>query len=158
MKTIQVSPDVREVVQKHGKKREYLLAILQELCQKKKYLTEEVMRDVAFEMNLSANEIYSVATFYSFIKTKPAGKFVVRVCNTISCELAGKEELIKALERELRVKVGGTTDDQKFTLETTACMGMCDQGPAMLVNDDVYTKLDTKKVVEIIREYKARKD
>lgn len=156
MKTIEVDKTVCEVVQKHGKKREYLLAILQELVDKKKYLTEQNIRDVAIVMNISANEVYSVATFYSFINTKPAGKYVIRICNTISCELAGKEELIKALEKELRIQVGGTTDDLKFSLLTTACMGMCDKAPAMLVNDEVYTSLDTKKAIEIIREYKAK--
>lgn len=156
MKTIQVEKQVQEVVRKHGTSRESLLPILQELVEKKSYLTEDIMRDVAIEMDLSPNEVYSVATFYAFIKTKPTGKFVIRICHTISCDLQGKEEIIRALEKELRVKLGGTTDDQKFTLETTPCIGMCDKGPAMLINDEVYTQLDSKKAVELIREYKQR--
>lgn len=156
MKTIQVNSEISDVVNRYDKKREYLLPILQDLVEKFNYLTEQNIRDIAIEMDLSPNEVYSVATFYSFIKTKPTGKYVIRLCNTISCDLAGKDQIISALEKELRVSCGDTTDDRLFTLETTACMGMCDQGPAMLVNDDVYTKLDTKKAVEIIREYKAK--
>ncbi|MGD9581397.1 MAG: NADH-quinone oxidoreductase subunit NuoE [Vampirovibrionia bacterium] len=157
MKTIEVNKEVKEVVKKHGTQREHLLPILQDLVAAKSYLTEEIIRDVAIEMNISPNEIYSVATFYSFINTKPTGKYAIRICQTISCDLAGKEEIIKALEKELRVKVGYTTDDRMFSLETTACIGMCDQGPAMLINDDVYTKLTPKKAVEIIKEYKSKK-
>lgn len=157
MKTIEASKEVKEVVKKYGSKREYLLPILQDLVAQKSYLTEEIIRDVAIEMNLSPNEVYSVATFYSFISTKPTGKYAIRICHTISCDLAGKEEIIKALEKELRVKVGNSTDDRLFSLETTACIGMCDQGPAMLINDDVYTKLTPKKAIEIIKEYKTKK-
>jgi NADH:ubiquinone oxidoreductase subunit E len=156
MKTLEVHKDVKEAVSKHGKKKELLLPILQELVEKRSYLTEDIIRDVAIEMDMSPNEVYSVASFYAFINVKPTGKFVVRVCHTISCDLAGKEEIIKALEKELRIKVGNTTDDRLFTLSTTPCIGMCDQGPAMLVNDDVYTRLDSKKAVEIIRDYKRK--
>jgi len=106
-------------------------------------------------MGLSSNEIYSVASFYSFINTKPVGKYVIRICKTISCDLAGKNEIIEALEKHLKIQLGSTTDDKMFTLETTNCIGMCDQGPAMLINDKVYTKLDAKKAVEIINEYKS---
>ncbi|EKE02264.1 MAG: hypothetical protein ACD_20C00406G0009 [uncultured bacterium] len=156
MKAVQVDKDVREIVQKCGHTREYLIPILQELVAKKGYLTEELIRDVAHEMAISPNEVYSVATFYSFINTKPTGKYVIRICKTISCDLAGKDEIIKALEKELRVKLGSTTDDRLFTLEVTSCIGMCDQGPAMLVNDAVYSKIDSKKAVEIVKEYKNK--
>jgi NADH:ubiquinone oxidoreductase subunit E len=156
MITVETHKDVKETVAKYGKKRENLLPILQDLVAIRSYLTEDIIKDVAMEMDLSPNEVYSVASFYAFLKVKPTGKFAVRVCHTISCDLAGKEEIIKALEKELRIKVGGLTDDRKFSLETTPCIGMCDQGPAMLINDDVFTKLDSKKAVEIIREYKAK--
>lgn len=136
--------------------REALLGVLQDLVTEKGYLTEKMVRDLARDMNISPNEIYSVASFYSFIKTRPTGKYVVKICKTISCDLAGKDDIIKALEKELRIKCGETTDDMLFTLETTNCIGMCDQGPAMLVNDEVYTKMDSKKAVELVREYKNK--
>lgn len=154
MKTLEICKDIQEIVNKHGNNREALMPVLQEVVEKKKYLTKELVIDVAKAMNLSPNEVYSVATFYSFLSVQPKGKFVVRVCKTISCDMAGKDEIIKAIERELNVKLGETTQDNNFTLETTNCIGMCDQGPAMLINDDVYTKLDPNKAVEIIRKYK----
>jgi len=156
MKTIELDKDVVEISNKYGKSRVHLIAILQDLVAKKGYLTEKIVRDLALDMDMSANEIYSVATFYSFIKTKPTGKFVIKICKTISCDMAGKDEIIKALEKELNIKCGETTEDMLFTLETTNCIGMCDQGPALLVNDDVYTKMDSKKAVELVREYKSK--
>ncbi len=156
MKTLELDREVVEISGKYGKSKENLPGILQELVAKKGYLTEKTVRDLAKDMDISANEVYSVATFYSFIKTKPTGKYVIRICQTISCELAGKEEIVKALEKELRIKCGDTTDDMLFTLERTNCIGMCDQGPAMLLNDEVYTKMDSKKAVELIREYKSK--
>jgi len=156
MKTLKIDKVILEVVNSYGKKKEYLLAILQDIVKKKGYLTEDSILNVAQELKISPNEVYSVATFYSFIKTKPVGKYVIRVCNTISCDLAGKDAIIDAIVNELRISVGSTTSDQLFTLELTNCIGMCDQGPAMLINDTVYSKLDPNKAVEIIREYKNK--
>ena len=156
MKTLELDKDVVEIAGKYGKSKECLLAILQDLVTKRGYLTEKLVRDVAYEMNISPNEVYSVATFYSFLKTKPVGKYVIKICRTISCDLAGKGELIKTLEKELNIKCGETTEDKLFTLETTNCIGLCDQGPAMLINDTPYTHMDSKKVVEVIQEYKTK--
>lgn len=157
MKTIEIDKDVQEVACKFNKSKENLLPILQELVSKKGYISEKITRDLAHEMNISPNEIYSVASFYSFIKTKPVGKYVIKICKTISCDLAGKADVIKALEKELGINCGETTEDKLFTLETTNCIGMCDQGPALLINDTVYTKMDSKKAVELIKEYKTKK-
>ena len=101
MKTIDLDNDVIEISNKYGKSKESLLPILNDLVAKKGYLTEKTVRDLAYHTGISANEIYSVATFYSFIKTKPTGKYIIRICRTISCDLAGKDELIKAIEKEL---------------------------------------------------------
>lgn len=156
MITMEVGKDVREIVQKYDYRRDYLLAIIKEVVDRKKYLTEALVKEIAIEMDISATEVFSVASFYYFINTKPVGKYIIRICKTISCELAGKNEIIKALEKELRIKVGQTTYDQKFTLETTSCLGLCYEGPVMLVNDEPYSKLDPQKALEIIREYNKK--
>jgi NADH:ubiquinone oxidoreductase subunit E len=68
--------------------------------------------------------------------------------------MAGTKSIAKTLERELGIKFGETTPDKKFSLEYINCMGMCDRGPAMLINENVHTKLSPRKVVDIINEYK----
>jgi NADH:ubiquinone oxidoreductase subunit E len=103
---------------------------------------------------MSPSEVYGVATFYSFLDTEPRGRYVIRVCRTISCDMAGKSAIIDALKNELKVGVGETTPDGLFTLLETNCMGWCHQGPAMLVNDDVYTELNPESVVAVVQKYR----
>lgn len=144
---------VENIVKKHGKTREKLLPILQDIVKEKRYLNEDSMIAVAKELDLSSAEVYGVASFYSFLDVKARGENLIRVCKTIKCDMAGKSKIIKALEDKLRIKVGETTPDNKFSLLTTNCMGWCHKGPAMLVNDDVYTELTPEKAVDIIDKY-----
>ena len=93
-------------------------------------------------------------SFYAFLSSEPKGRNIVRLCQTITCDLVGKEAIAQAIERELGISFGETTKDNRITLEYTNCLGMCDAGPAMLVNDKIYTHLTTEKAVEIINEIK----
>jgi NADH-quinone oxidoreductase E subunit len=145
---------VNKLVQKYGKKRDSLLPVLQELQDEYSYLSEEVINEVARAFNLSQTEVFSVASFYHFLNIKPKGKYVIRLCRTISCQLKGKDEVQRALEAELGIKMGETTPDRKYTLDYANCMGMCDKGPAMMVNNDIYSGLTPSKAVDIVRSYK----
>jgi NADH-quinone oxidoreductase E subunit len=145
---------VNKLVQKYGEKRDSLLPVLQELQDEYSYLSEEVINEVARAFNLSQTEVFSVASFYHFLNIKPKGKYVIRLCRTISCQLKGKDEIQRALEAELGIKMGETTPDRKYTLDYANCMGMCDKGPAMMVNNDIYSGLTPSKAVDIVRSYK----
>ncbi|HOP63392.1 MAG TPA: NADH-quinone oxidoreductase subunit NuoE [Spirochaetota bacterium] len=145
-----------DAINKHGVSRESLLPVLQYVISKEQWLKEETMEKVAQAFGMSAAEVYGVATFYSFLDTEPRGRYVIRVCRTISCDMAGKKEIIESLKNELRVKTGETTADGMFTLLETNCMGWCHKGPAMLVNDDVFTELTPDKAVAVIHEYRKK--
>ncbi len=145
-----------EAINKHGVSRDSLLPVLQYVISKEQWLKEETMEEVAKAFGMSAAEVYGVATFYSFLDTEPRGRYVIRVCRTISCDMAGKKEIIESLKNELRVKTGETTPDGMFTLLETNCMGWCHKGPAMLVNDDVFTELTPDKAVAVIQEYREK--
>lgn len=144
---------VKELVEKNGRCRNSLMPILQGIVQKEHYLSEEAMLDVARELDLSAADVYGTASFYTFLNTVPRGKNIVRVCKTITCHMKGKDEIINAISNQLKVKVGETTHDKKFTLLTANCLGWCHKGPVMLVNDDIYPELNPVKAVEIIQNY-----
>lgn len=144
---------VKQLADKHGRTRESLLPILQGIVTEERFISEVAMTEVARELDMSAALVYGTATFYSFLDTKPRGKYVVRVCKTITCDMKGKRQIIKALEDSLKVKVGETSKDNKFTLLETNCLGWCHKGPAMLINDEAYTELTPEKVSEIIGEY-----
>jgi NADH:ubiquinone oxidoreductase subunit E len=148
---------IRKLVDKHGKSRNSLMPVLQGIVKEQRFLSEEAMLGVAQELDLSAAEVFGTASFYTFLDTVPRGLNVIRVCKTISCHMAGKDAVIDALEESLKIRVGETTVDGKFTLLTANCLGWCHKGPVMLVNDEVYPQITPQKAVEIIEEYARKK-
>ncbi len=144
---------VKELTDKHGRARESLMPILQGIVEKHNYLTDEAMVEVAKELEISAAEVYGTASFYTFLDTKVRGKYVIRVCKTITCSMKGKGEIIQTIEDMLKIKVGETTSDRMFSLIETNCIGWCHKAPAILVNEIPYTELTPEKVVEIIKGY-----
>ncbi len=149
----QVGNLVKELSDKHGRVRESLMPILQEIVQKHNYLTDEAMVEVARELDISAAEVYGTASFYTFLDTQVKGKYVIRVCKTITCSMKGKSDIIQTLEEMLKIKVGETTPDNQFSLIETNCIGWCHKAPAILINDMPYTELNAEKVSEIIKDY-----
>ena len=145
---------ITEVTQVHGTERWALLPVLQAIVKEKNYLDDSDMVAVAKALDLSAADVFGTASFYTFLDTEPRGKYVIRICKTISCYMSGKDEIIKALEKVLKIKVGETTVDKKFTLLTVNCLGWCHKGPVMLVNDEVYPELTAQKAVEIVQNCK----
>nr|WP_321451679.1 NADH-quinone oxidoreductase subunit NuoE [uncultured Carboxylicivirga sp.] len=147
---------VQDLADQFGRSHESLLPILQGIVTKEQHISEDAMIEVARELNISAAQVYGTATFYSFVSTQPLGKYVIRVCKTITCMMHGKNQIIKELEAVLKVNLGETTHDGKFTLLETNCLGQCHKGPAMLINDQPYTELTPEKVREIIMMYRDK--
>ena len=129
------------------------MPILQGVVARKNYISDQDMTEIAKALDLSAAQVYGTATFYSFLDTEPRGEYVIRVCKTITCDMHGKKTIIQTLEDMLKIKVGETTPNKKFTLLETNCLGWCHEGPAMLINDTPYSGLTTEKVHDIISEY-----
>lgn len=153
-----VTKIINKKIEQNGNKREVLLPVLQSIVEKEHYLKAESMLEVAKVLKISAAEVYGTASFYSFLETnKELGKYVIRVCKTIVCDMHGKREIMEALGQCLNIKLGETTNDKKFSLLTTNCLGFCHKGPAMLINDDVFTELTPDKVRNIIADYKLNK-
>ncbi len=148
-----IAESVREKVEKHGRAREALIPILQDLVSEKSYLSDLDMVEVAEQLDLSAADVFGTATFYSFLHTKPKGKYVIRVCKTISCSMKGKNVILSTIQEILKIGLGETTADRKFSLVETNCIGWCHKAPAILINDEPYTELTPEKVTEILREY-----
>ncbi len=149
-----MTEEIELLVDKYGKDRSSLLPILQDIQRKHKYIPDFAQQEVARLLDIHPVEVFSVVSFYSFLNTQPKGRNIVRLCQTITCDMAGKTAVAKALERELGIKFGETTRDNKFTLEFVNCLGMCDQGPAVLINERVYPKVTPEKAVQILNEVK----
>jgi NADH-quinone oxidoreductase E subunit len=144
--------EIRSLVDEYGRDRSVLIPILQAVQKKYKYINEFAQQQIADLLDIHPVEVYGVITFYSFLSHKPQGKFIIRLCQTISCDMQGKDKIATQLVNDLGIKFGETSPDGMFTLEWASCLGMCDQGPAMLVNDKVYTKVSAEQVASIIEE------
>jgi len=137
----------------HGRTRESLLPILQGVVEYDNYLSQKSMVEISRELDLPASEVYGTATFYSFLEHRKMGKFIIRVCKTISCSMKGKNQILLAIKEMLKIDIGQTTQDGRFSLVETNCLGWCHKAPAMVINHEVFTELTPKKVREILGEY-----
>lgn len=131
----------------------FLLTELNKLQEKYNYLPRKELIKLSKQLQISLTEIYGVATFYSFLSVKPKGKNLIHICNNPSCYVNGSQDLIKFIEKELKIKSGETTKDKKFTLHLGSCIGCCDKAPAMMINKKVYKCLNEKKIKEILSKY-----
>ncbi len=147
--------ELRGLAERCGHDRTALMPILQEVQRKQRHVSPYAMQVIADLLGIHPVEVYSVVSFYSFLDDRPQGRFVIRLCRTISCDLAGRDRIAQQLENDLGIEFGETTADGLFTLEWANCMGMCDQGPALLVNERVYTRVTTDRVHDILEECRS---
>jgi len=143
--------EIIALAKKYEYKRSGLLPILQVIQEKYHHISDFAMQEIANLLNIHPVEVFGVVSFYSFLRTENTGNYVIRLCKTISCDMAGKKNVARQLENELGIRFGETTPDGHFTLEYVNCLGLCDQGPAMLVNDIAYTRVTPEMVHDIIQ-------
>lgn len=149
-----LSEDIETTIEEYGSGRSALLPVLKHIQRKHHYISDFAQQEVARLLNIHPVEVHSIISFYSFLHEQPQGRNIIRLCKTISCDMTGRNDIEKAITRELGISFGETTKDKKITLEFTNCLGMCDQGPAMLINEKVYTHLDPESAVKILNEIK----
>ena len=136
------------------KNRKEILELLQETQRKTGFLSRDAMARIAESLGASKSDVYGVATFYSFLSTKPQGRNVIRICKSLPCHLKDGQTVIDSIAKELGIKPGETTPDGKFTFTLTNCIGECDKAPAMLINNDVHGELTPAKISKILKTYK----
>jgi len=133
--------------------REDLIELLKEAQQRFGYVPEEVMAELAESLEIPINEVYGVASFYSFLSIKPLGRNVIRICQSLPCYLKYCQTIIETVEKELGIKPGETTPDGRFSFQLTNCIGLCDRAPAMLINHDAHVDLTPEKISQILKTY-----
>ncbi len=153
---LQTDDYIKKLAEHYGRREESLLPILEDVYETQHFISEDAMVEIARELDISAAKVYGTATFYSFLETEKCGKYIIRVCKTITCMMHGKNQIIKELEDMLKIKLGETTSDGLFTLKETNCLGQCHIGPAMLINHIPYTELNPGKVRDIINDYRLK--
>lgn len=146
-----LTEEIQELITLKGKSRSSLLEVLQEIENNHGYISDFAQQEIARLLDIHPVEVYSIISFYSSLHSEPKGRNIIRMCKTIACNMKGSENIANVLKKELGINFGETTKDRKVTLEYTHCMGMCDQAPAMLVNQKVYENLTIDKVIEILK-------
>ena len=148
---------VQKIIKSKGKEKEQLLTILLEIQQAsgRNYVDKEWARIVADELGLPLTKVFDVLTFYAMFSTEPRGKNVIEICKSAPCHVANGRAVVQMFEEQLGIKMGETTADHLFTLQYTSCIGACDLAPAVKIGDQVYGKLTSAKVAEIIKSYRG---
>ena len=131
-----------------------ILLALEEAQRRFGYISPEFMMELAGSLDIPVNDVYGVASFYSFLVTRPQGRNIIRICQSLPCHLKEGQAIIEAIETAIGIKPGNTTEDGRFSYEMTNCIGLCDGAPAMLINHDIYVKLTPEKIVGILAKYK----
>ena len=129
------------------------MPVLQEAQNIYGYLPIEVQRMIAEGLNIPLEEVYGVVTFYAQFSLNPKGKYNIGVCLGTACYVKGSQEVYDKVSEVLNIKGGEVTDDGRFSLEATRCIGCCGLAPVMTVGDDVYGKLTADMIPDIIKKY-----
>jgi len=117
------------------------------------YIPAHSISQISRELKISESEIFGVLTFYKAFTLEPRGKYQITVCLGTACHVRGGVQIVEEMERKLNIKVGKTTPNRKFTLETVNCLGCCAIGPVVVVNGKYYSNITIKKVDAILKEY-----
>ncbi len=144
--------EVREVIRKNGGRKENILAMLLD-CQYASYegyVDAETAGHIAKELGLSETKVFELLTYYAMLQTGPGAKYQLMVCNSSPCHFTKSSWVAEVLAQKLGVKLGETTPDGLFSYHYTACVGACDIGPVIKVNDRVFGNLDEEAITGLL--------
>ncbi len=141
---------IEELKKRYQNPQSVVLAALWMWQDEHGWISEEGMREVAHVLGLPAHHVYGVVSFYTMFNRTPVGKHKVEVCTNVSCMLRNSDRILKHIEQKLRIGVGQTSADGKFTLVEAECLGSCGTAPMMQIGDDYYENLDEAAVDKIL--------
>ena len=142
-----------EVIAKHKGMEGALIPVLHEAQDIYGYLPIEVQKMVSEGLDVPLAEIYGVATFYARFTLEPKGEHHIGVCLGTACYVKGSGKILEKIEKALNLKVGGCTEDGKFSLEATRCIGACGLAPVLTIGEEVYGRLTENDIDDILAKY-----
>jgi len=145
---------IDNIIQQYGARESALLAILQDIQAEEKYLPKEALEHVSQKMNVPLVRVFRIATFYNALSLKPQGRHKINVCLGTACHVRGGGKILDKMERDLKIPVGETTKDKRFTLEAVHCVGCCSLGPVAVIDGDVYGRLSQDKIPALLKDFK----
>ena len=142
-----------EIIAAHKGEEGALMPVLQEAQDVYGYLPKEVQKRIAEGLDIPVSEVFGVVTFYSQFLLNPKGSHPISVCLGTACYVKGSGLLMDKLEELLGIKNGGSTDDLKFSLDATRCIGACGLAPVLTIGEDVYGRLEPNQIADILKKY-----
>jgi NADH-quinone oxidoreductase subunit E len=152
-----IKKETKKILRHYKSERIKLLTILQQIQESLGYIPKEAMLEVASQLNIPEVDVFGVVTFYNQFRLHPPGKHQIKVCTGTACHMKGGKIILDCWERRLRIKVGETTGDRKFSLERVACVGCCTMAPVTVINEVIYSKVTPTRVDGILRFYQVER-
>lgn len=152
--------ELDEILETYGKKKGYLITILQKAQDAYGYISIDIMNRISEFTGIKVAKIYGVATFYAQFRLQPIGKYLIMLCQGTACHVNGSEMIAESVCEFLGVQDGETTEDGLFTINNVACLGCCSLAPVMMIKsadgDETYGNLTKDSVKQILTEIKER--
>ncbi|MBS1340771.1 MAG: NADH-quinone oxidoreductase subunit NuoE [Clostridia bacterium] len=152
----QIKEDMVQILEKYTTDRDNLIQILNETQEKFGYIPKTSQLEISKYLNIPMAEVYGVITFYSRFTLEPKGKYAISVCLGTACFVKGSEQILNRLKDRLKIDVGQTTADGKFSIDATRCVGACGLAPIFTVNNEVHGKATVKKLDEVLDELMSK--
>ena len=146
-----------EIINQFSAKAEMLVQVLHAFVQRYGFISEEAIKQIASELNLSRADVHGVVSFYHDFRTTPPGEHVVKICQAEACQAMGSRELTSHAESKLGIDMHGTTDNGQVSLEPVYCLGNCACSPAVMIDEKVYGRVNSEKLDDLIRECRGAK-
>jgi NADH:ubiquinone oxidoreductase subunit E len=144
---------VEAAFQHYGDSRDELIPILNEVNRELGYLPAAALEEISRRMKSPRSQLFSVASFYHMLSTKPLGKHIIQFCESAPCHVVGGREVWQTIQDELHLEPEETSADGKWSLITTSCLGLCGVGPVIMIDDDAYGNVKPEQIKEILARY-----
>jgi len=149
---------VDQLIERSGADPEALIGMLQDIQRQWQYLPLPALKRVSERLGVPYNRVWAVATFYEAFTLEPRGRVHLMVCTGTACHVRGAQEVVRALEDELMIEAGHTTDDGELSIETAHCLGACAMGPVVMVDGIYHGHMTRTKVLDFLSEIRERRE
>ena len=146
--------DTRAILAGHANGASSLLAVLEEVQSRYRYLPRDALILVSERLDIPLSQVYSVATFYNAFSLKPQGRHRIQVCTGTACHVRGAMQVLDRLETQLGIRAGQTSPDLEYTLETVNCVGACALGPVVVANGSYARHMTASQVDRLLKRLK----
>ncbi|MBU0899264.1 NAD(P)H-dependent oxidoreductase subunit E [bacterium] len=144
---------IDEIIARYKTKPGALIPVLEQVQGVAGFLSAQVQRRIAEGLNVSPSMVYGVVSFYSFFTMVPRGRHLVRVCMGTACYVKRSDEVLEKIKQELKIEVGGMSEDGRFSLESVRCLGACGLAPVVVVDNVTHGAIDSVKIMNIVNQY-----